>query len=552
MRVTLSIQDGPMKGQEKVFDEADIFIVGRMEDCHYSLNDDPYLSRHHFMLEINPPEVFIRDLGSLNGTFVNGEKFGGRSASESPEKAGRRGEELELKDGDLIKCGYTEMKVVISAGDEPPKSEMDFGEKSPSDAAAGSDEPPDAKTAEPDGKKEEAVSVPSQSPARMEEPSPATSATPDKEKAPPAAMQSPKPAAAAVAPQPSPAIRVPDPVKESPAVSPKPSPPKPFIPKPFPPKPANRPPAFKSAAPPDAPAGALVEALIKRLLLNAAGAAQQKLPEIKGYRILKKLGEGGFGAVYLGEREKGKKMFALKTMLQQKEPTQKGIAMFEREIEVNRKLRHRNIIHVEDYFVTGDLHFFALEYMDGGSLWELMLQKGKLDMDEAAPIMLQSLDGLAYAHKKKIIHRDIKPPNILFSGDPKKRVVKLSDFGLAKNFAKAGMTKTNITVAGAVCGSPPYMAPEHITNYRFVKPPTDVFEIAATFYHMLTGRVVWNPSGGGNVYQAILQGSILPVAALDSNVPRAARAVIDQALNRDPAKRFEDGGAMLKAMKKAL
>jgi serine/threonine protein kinase len=295
-------------------------------------------------------------------------------------------------------------------------------------------------------------------------------------------------------------------------------------------------------------------AVIEQIFKEIFGAkAQEEFPTIGGYKITKILGKGGFGAVYLAEVEKTGKTVALKTMLQTKKPNERGQLMFKREIEVCKGLKHPHIIDIIEYGESSGIHYFALEFMNGGSVWDLMGEgRRKINYGEAVPIMLQSLEGLAHAHKQGIIHRDLKPPNLLISKQGSGAMtVKVSDLGLAKSFKKAGMTRQSITVTGSFCGSPPYMAPEHITNYRFVKPPTDVFEMAATFYHILTGRTVWNVKSMNDLL-ALLEEKIVPIRDMESSVPPKVAEVIDRALSRQEEKRYRDAGEFLQAMKRAV
>jgi len=105
-KVILKVTAGPLTGKELEFSQHDTFIFGRMDDCHFYIPDDNFLSRHHFILEVSPPGVRIRDLGSLNGTFVNEKKIGGRLRNESPEEGAhnRTYPQLDLHDGDKISC----------------------------------------------------------------------------------------------------------------------------------------------------------------------------------------------------------------------------------------------------------------------------------------------------------------------------------------------------------------------------------------------------------------------------------------------------------------
>jgi serine/threonine protein kinase len=272
------------------------------------------------------------------------------------------------------------------------------------------------------------------------------------------------------------------------------------------------------------------------------------MPKIPGYRMVRKVGEGGFGAVYLAVVEETGNEVAVKTMLQTRQVEQRSLDQFEREIEVSTALAHENVVQVFDSGIHEGLHYFVLEYMNGGSARDLLTRRGKIPYPECLPIMRQTLAALAYAHSRDIIHRDLKPENILLSSHTGGWKAKVADFGLAKNFAQAGFTRGSLTRVGTFCGSPPYMAPEHLQDYRFVKPPTDVFEMAATFYHMLTGHTVWETAATENPFLAILEGEVRSIGEREPGLPSGVVALLDRALSRDPEDRYLDGGALLAAL----
>lgn len=509
MKVTLSVVAGSAKGQRFSFEEHDAFILGRAPDCHCVVSGDPYLSRHQFLLEVNPPDLALRDLGSLNGTYVNGVKHGGREDDEDPAEAAKRNQSVELHPGDRVKVGETVITVLVEAD---PNC-IECGAVVPA---------PDRKVSELIGGSYLCLACRKKVEERQARPEP-------------------RPAAAAAAPR-RPAVPAPVPQRagegrctrcgksyalDSPSAL------------------LGICPACQKAAE-ERPAEVLGE-----LLRQALGVKQEaQTPAIPGYQILRELGRGGFGAVWLATQEKTGRQVALKTMLQSRRPTPQQSAQFEREMDVMTVLQHPNLVTIFDRGRQGQIHYFALEYMEGGSVWDVMQQRGKLPWPTVRPLMLQSLDGLAHAHQQGFIHRDLKPPNILLTGTPDAWTAKVSDFGLAKSFTRAGMTKGNITMGG-FAGTPPYMAPEHITNYRFVKPSTDVFEMAATFYHVVTGTIVWDLPRGGEPYKAILEGAIQPIARRAPDLPKAVAEVFDRALRRDPAQRHRDGGEFLKALKAA-
>jgi len=480
-----------MKGLKKEFYEHDIFLAGRSPDCHFHIPKDNYLSRHHFLLEINPPDTVLRDLGSKNGTFVNGVRYGGRSRKEAQKEASKRAVNIDLRDGDKLKVGDTEIVVKV----EGHILCVDCREKIP------------------DEKRQEAEFIGGSYLC---------------EKCRNKAGKQVKPEKLQFSPCMEEVMKI---------VEVSASPPAP------PPAPVKK----EKLSDPDL----MALALMKQILF-AKRNIDVEFPEIEGYEIKKLLGRGGFGAVYLALDNKTGKEVALKILIETRVPREANLEMFKREIETLKKLKHPNIVNIADYGRYKNIHYFALEYMNGGSLWDSIMEKGRIPFYMALPIMLQSLEGLAFAHKKEIIHRDIKPPNILLSGKDTALIVKISDFGLAKNFARAGMTKNTVTIAGQFCGSPPYMSPEHITSYRYVKPPTDVFEIAATFYHMLTGVTIRDISENLDPCLVILQGKIKPIRHIDRNIPQKVGEVIDRALSREPLQRYKDGGEMLKALKEAL
>jgi len=495
MRVELEVVSGDMRGKIFEFEEPRGFIFGRAPDCDCIVDKDPTFSRHHFLLEINPPNVMLKDLGSLNGTYVNDIKYGGRPKDVAPENA-KCSEPIALRDGDYIKSGYHELVLRI----EGPTVCVDCGKEIPS---------AQRKAAEFVGGSYLCADC-----RRREE---------EKQQF---AKKAKEPLRIKLAPE---EIKL--------SID-------------------QRMKAEKDPA-------AVIEEIIK-LFLAAQG--KEETPEIQGYNIEQKLGQGGFGAVYAAIRVTDGKKIALKTMLQTRKPDKKQLLMFEREQQIAKQLRHPNIVHCEKVSQWKDIHFIEMEYMGGGSVGDCLARKGKLSLDEAASIMIQALEGLAYAHKAKLIldlitgqkevkgvvHRDLKPPNILLTGNPGKWIAKISDFGLAKAFAEAGMTKGSITIgAGTYCGTPYYMAPEHLINYRYVKPSTDVFEIAATFYHMLTGMLVWDPKCG-DIFKTILEGRIKPIREVERSIPKKVAESIDHALSRNPKERFENAGKFLESLKKSL
>jgi hypothetical protein len=450
--VSIAVTDGPLKGKDFTFADHDTFIFGRMEDCHCCLPSDQQVSRHHFLLEVNPPDACIRDFGSLNGTWVNGKKIGARAKGETPEQGQkRRYPEVNLKHGDEIKAGQTVLKLKVEAG---------------------------AKAAVPTFCRRCGKDVGEEiGPGRIGD--------------------------------------------------------------------------YICAECRKSIANDPIAELVKMLEGEGEEAEGDALPAIRGYEIKRKLGEGGFGAVYLAEHAKTKNPVAVKIMLSRVAVESDARDKFQKEIRLMQALRHPNLVQLMDNGAAGGAFFFIMEYCEAGSVADLLRRRGgKLDLDEAAPLMLQSLKGLAYIHQKGLVHRDLKPENILLKGQRNGRTAKIADLGFAKNFEEAGFS--GMTVTGAYAGTPAFMPREQLTNFKYVKPASDVWSLAATFCVMLTGALPRDFPKGKDPLEAILHGRIIPVQERDRRIPSPMAQMLDRALSNNAKDRFADAVAMLEAMKDLL
>jgi serine/threonine protein kinase len=291
----------------------------------------------------------------------------------------------------------------------------------------------------------------------------------------------------------------------------------------------------------------LGELLRKAGLLGDVGKAVR----IPGYEIEKKLAEGGFGAAYLATRKQDNQRVAIKVMLSRIAVDEVSRKKFLLEIENTKALKHEHVVTLFDNGSAGSAFFFVMEFCEGGDVARLMARRGgKLTLAEAGPIMLQALNGLAFAHGKGFIHRDLKPHNLLLKGTEGRWTTKVGDFGLAKDFQKAGYSGNTMT--GTYAGTPFFMPREQVTNFKYVKPVSDVWSMGATFYNLLTGRFPLDFVAGKDPLQVILHGSIVPVRQRDPGVPKKVAEVIDRALANDVKQRYQDAGEMRQALAKVL
>jgi sorbitol-specific phosphotransferase system component IIA len=272
--------------------------------------------------------------------------------------------------------------------------------------------------------------------------------------------------------------------------------------------------------------------------------------DIPGYEVGRLIGVGGMGAVYLGRRLSDGLQVAIKVLLSKMAVQEKLRNDFRREIDVTMKLRHPNVVRLYDHGSSGPGFYFVMEYCAGGSVDSLLEARGGiLTFDEAVPIMLQTLEGLAFAHKQGFVHRDLKPGNIFLTAEVR-GVAKIADMGVAKNFQMAGFS--GMTVTGSKSGTPVFMPKEQLLNFKYVLPVSDIWSIAATFYKMLTGEFTRDVLEGESPLDVVLKRDATPIRERNPDIPVKPAAVLDRALSEKTEARYQNGGEFLKALKKAI
>ncbi len=201
--------------------------------------------------------------------------------------------------------------------------------------------------------------------------------------------------------------------------------------------------------------------------------------------LLELLGQGGMGTVYKARQSQLDRLVALKILSPQLSRDPAFAERFSREAKALARLNHPNIVGVYDFGKAGDLYYFIMEYVDGMNLWQLEQSKKRLSPEEAFAIVPKICDALQYAHDEGVVHRDIKPGNILID---KKGRVKIADFGLAKLLGKE-LQPLGITQSRVLMGTPHYMAPEQIEKPLQVDHRADIYSLGVVFYEMLTGEL---------------------------------------------------------------
>jgi len=425
MKVVLEVIAGPHRGRAFAFEGHDHFIVGRASCAHFRLpKKDPYFSRVHFMVEVNPPLCRLVDPGSRNGTRVNG----------------RRVMSADLQDGDLVQGGDTVLKVALVR--EPDAA---------GDIALTGD-PPAACHANLSRKLERTETRQPESPALVGTPS------------------------------------------------------------------ADR---------------------------GGRGAAK---PAIQGFEIARLLGQGGMGSVWLAVRSRDGAQVALKTIKPPVYTSDREVQKFLREAGILRQLRHPHVVAFHEMGAARELLYFAMEYVPGTDASQLLAHHGPLCVGRAVRLICQVLEALHYAHGLGFIHRDVKPANVLVSGEAGFEIGKLADFGLARVYHASPLS--GLTILGDVGGTVPYMAPEQITDYRHTSPSSDLYATAATLYRLLTGHHLFDfhQIPDAQHLTKILLDPPVPIRERRLDIPDALALVIHHALEKDPAARFPDAASFRDAL----
>lgn len=431
MQVNLKVTAGPYRGRIFSFSQHDSFLIGRNPDAHLCMTNDRYFSRNHCLLEMNPPHSFLRDLGSTNGTFVNGQRV----------------KDAFLKSGDRIQCGETILVVEVTAANLSETQQ-------------------DAMPARPVLVMVECVNC-----SRREQ---AEASSPDEH---------------------------------------------------------------------------------LTFLCEDCRIELKRSPQpIPGYDMVKLLGRGGMGTVMLGREQRTGRAVAIKTLLPEFAVSDKAMRRFMREIDVAAALKHKHIVEFIDRGTHNGVVYLITEFVEGSDASKLAEdQGGRLRYDDAISIIAQALDALSFAHAQGYIHRDFKDQNILVSGNSPNLLAKLTDFGLAKSFTHSGMS--GVTMAGEMAGTLAYMPPEQLRNFRDVKPQSDIYAVGMTAYSLLTGCLALDLSKNSSVndtIRAIFEQPTIPLKQRAPHVPPPVCEIVDRALAKDPAQRWQTAGAMRNALMHSL
>ena len=259
------------------------------------------------------------------------------------------------------------------------------------------------------------------------------------------------------------------------------------------------------------------------------------------YEVIDKVGSGGMADVYKARDQRLNRFVAIKVLKPEYSSDKSFVNKFRGEAQSAAGLSHPNIVNVYDVGDDGVLHFIVMELVEGITLKRFIEKKGKLEIKEAVGITIQIAQGMEAAHDNHIIHRDIKPQNIIISRDGK---VKVTDFGIAK-------ATTSNTITSNAMGSVHYLSPEQARG-GYSDEKSDIYSLGVTLYEMLSGKV---PFAGDNTVSVALlhiQGEAMPLRDLDPDIPLSIDKIVQRCMQKKPERRYHTASELIADLKKAI
>ena len=272
--------------------------------------------------------------------------------------------------------------------------------------------------------------------------------------------------------------------------------------------------------------------------------SEAELKQLGRYRLVAELGRGAMGLVYKAEDPLLNRTVAIKTIILMDDPAARAEyeARFFQEAKAAGGLNHSNLITIHDVGREGDIAYMAMELLEGTELRELMA-RGRLPLPYGLDVVAQVADGLAYAHEHGVVHRDIKPGNIMIVRD---RIAKIMDFGIARVRASDVKTQT-----GAILGSPRYMSPEQVTG-RPADRRSDIFSLGVVLYEIAAGGPPFSAPTVTQLMQQIATAVPRPPSATNPAVPAMLDLIVAKALEKQPGARYQSAAELANDLRACL
>ncbi len=273
-------------------------------------------------------------------------------------------------------------------------------------------------------------------------------------------------------------------------------------------------------------------------LLGPSGKTEPiEAPE--GFALKRILGRGAMGAVYLAERREDGQLVAVKMLNAELTSEERVLDRFRREAELMLRLDHPNIVKAYGVGMCAGSYYLTMEYVPGETLDARIQRDGRIAERVALPMMRQIADALAYSSRKGVVHRDLKPGNVIIREDG---VCKLGDMGLALLEAREDL---RLTAAGTSLGTPLYIAPEQATAVRDIDTRADIYSFGCMFYHALCGRPPFQGDDGLEVMRAHVHETPVPPRELVPELSEGIEAVILKCMLKDRERRYQNGSELV-------
>jgi len=263
---------------------------------------------------------------------------------------------------------------------------------------------------------------------------------------------------------------------------------------------------------------------------------------IGNYKISQEIGHGGMGKVYKAIHLSLERVVAIKMIHPKLLSNNEMVARFYSEAKIQAKLNHPNIVTVYDFFEFEDNHYIIMEFVEGESVSKIINHQGAFDIDYGINIFLQILEGMSYAHKKNVIHKDIKTSNFILTSTN----VQITDFGIAQIVGDPGLTSES----GGIIGTPKYMAPEMILGKK-IDHRADIYSLGISFYELITGRVPFTTTGKSDfeIRKAQVESTPPPPTEINPRIPKEIEKIILKALSKNTHERFASVDEFIEAVK---
>ncbi|PYX42609.1 MAG: hypothetical protein DMG83_20220 [Acidobacteria bacterium] len=255
------------------------------------------------------------------------------------------------------------------------------------------------------------------------------------------------------------------------------------------------------------------------------------------YRLVQILGEGGMGAVYKARDIELDRVIALKVIRPELASNPEILQRFKQELILARQVTDRNVIRIFDLGEADGIKYITMEYLEGETLYQILRRHGKVPVQEAVDIMRQTLSGLQAAHREGVIHRDLKPGNIMRDASGR---VAVMDFGLARSLEGDGMTRT-----GTMMGTMEYMSPEQ-AHAKDLDARSDIFTVGLIFYELLTGKMPYAAESAVASLMKRTHERAVPVSSHDAAIPRPLTSIVAKCLESDPKLRYQSTAEVLR------